>query len=122
MGIIPDDYGRLQRALVDAIQDCSLILFTDSSSVGTADFTAKVINDLKPPNVLVHSVSVKPGKPLIVGLLKRKDRNEQIPVFGLPGHQAAVAICFELFVKPVLAGLQEPFLILHSKVLPQTGP
>ena len=25
-----------------------------------------------------------------------------IPVFGLPGHQAAVSICFEQFVRPVL--------------------
>jgi len=105
MGIIPDDYGRLQRALEDAMQDCNLVLFTGGSSVGTADFTAKVINDLGPPGVLVHGVSIKPGKPLIVGLVKRKGGNEQIPVFGLPGHQAAVAICFELFVKPTLTRL-----------------
>jgi molybdopterin molybdotransferase len=33
-----------------------------------------------------------------------------IPVFGLPGHPAAVSICFELFIKPVLqrlSGLRE---------------
>ena len=105
MGIIPDDYSLLQRALEDAMQDCNLVLFTGGSSVGAADFTAKVINDLGPPGVLVHGVSIKPGKPLIVGLVKRKDRNEHIPVFGLPGHQAAVAICFELFVKPILTRL-----------------
>jgi molybdopterin molybdotransferase len=64
-----------------------------------------VINDLGPPGVLVHGVSIKPGKPLIVGLVKQKGRNEQVPVFGLPGHQAAVAICFELFVKPILTQL-----------------
>jgi molybdopterin molybdotransferase len=105
MGIIPDDYSLLQRALEDSMQDCNLVLFTGGSSVGTADFTAKVINDLGPPGVLVHGVSIKPGKPLIIGLVKQKDRNEQIPVFGLPGHQAAVAICFELFVKPALTRL-----------------
>jgi molybdopterin molybdotransferase len=105
LGIIPDDYGRLRKALEDAMQDCKLVLFTGGSSVGTADFTAKVINDLGPPGVLVHGVSIKPGKPLIIGVVKRKDRNERIPVFGLPGHQAAVAICFELFVKPALMRL-----------------
>jgi len=105
MGIIPDDYGRLRRTLEDAMQHCNLVLFTGGSSVGTADFTANVINDMGPPGVLVHGVSIKPGKPLIIGLAKRKDRNEQVPVFGLPGHQAAVAICFEVFVKPVLAKL-----------------
>jgi molybdopterin molybdotransferase len=25
-----------------------------------------------------------------------------IPVFGLPGHPAAVTVCFDLFIKPVL--------------------
>jgi molybdopterin molybdotransferase len=35
-------------------------------------------------------------------LLKEKRTGSPIPVFGLPGHQAAVSICFELFVKPVL--------------------
>ena len=102
MGIIPDDYGLLRRTLENAMKDCNLVLFTGGSSVGTADFTARVINDLGPPGVLVHGVSIRPGKPLIVGLVKRVERNEQIPVFGLPGHQAAVAICFDLFVKPVL--------------------
>jgi molybdopterin molybdotransferase len=29
----------------------------------------------------------------------------QVPIFGLPGHPAAVSICFELFVKPVLSRL-----------------
>jgi molybdopterin molybdotransferase len=71
--------------------------------VGTADFTARVINDLGPPGVLVHGVSIKPGKPLIIGVVSRKGAGALIPVFGLPGHQAAVSICFEQFVMPVLA-------------------
>jgi molybdopterin molybdotransferase len=95
-GIIPDDYSRL-RAVVDAsLRDCSLVLITGGSSVGVADLSAKVINDAGQPGVLVHGVSIRPGKPLIVGLVG------QVPVFGLPGHPAAVSICFELFVKPVL--------------------
>lgn len=102
-GIIPDEYGRLREALEAAIKDSSLILMTGGSSVGTADLTAKVINDMGPPGVLVHGVSIKPGKPLIIGLVGVSDR--QVPVFGLPGHPAAVSICFDLFVKPILARL-----------------
>jgi len=78
---------------------------TGGSSVGTADLTAKVVDDLGPPGVLVHGVSIKPGKPLIVGIIGSGRPGGQIPVFGLPGHPAAVSICFELFVKPVLARL-----------------
>ena len=102
-GILPDDYDRLHTALTDAMKDCHIILFTGGSSVGTADFTARVINDLGPPGVLVHGVSIKPGKPLIIGLVRDAGGRASIPVFGLPGHQAAVSICFEVFVKPLLA-------------------
>lgn len=99
-GIIPDNYGLIRKALEEALAECRLVVMTGGSSVGTADMTAKVIADLGPPGVLVHGVSIKPGKPLIVGLVKGAERD--VPVFGLPGHPAAVSICFELFVKPVL--------------------
>ena len=100
MGILPDEYSRLRAALASALQDCHLILFTGGSSVGAADFTATVINDLGNPGVLVHGVAVKPGKPLIAGVVSGP--SGPVPVFGLPGHPVAVAVCFDLFVKPVL--------------------
>ena len=56
------------------------------------------------PGVLVHGVSIKPGKPIIVGVIKEQGTGVD-PVFGLPGHPAAVSICFEVFVKPVLTRL-----------------
>jgi molybdopterin molybdotransferase len=99
-GIIPDEYVRLRETLEAAVKDCALILMTGGSSVGIADLTAKVINDAGKPGVLVHGVSIKPGKPLIIGLVGTPERH--VPIFGLPGHPAAVSICFELFVKPVL--------------------
>ncbi len=105
IGIIPDDYNRLRQSLEDALKDCRLILMTGGSSVGTADLTARVVDELGPPGVLVHGVSIKPGKPLIVGIIGKGRPGGQIPVFGLPGHPAAVSICFELFVKPVIARL-----------------
>jgi molybdopterin molybdotransferase len=103
MGILPDIYDRLRMAFEEAMSNCHIILFTGGSSVGTADFTARVINALGPPGVLVHGVSIKPGKPIILGVVKEKRTDVPIPVFGLPGHQAAVSICFDVFVKPVLA-------------------
>jgi molybdopterin molybdotransferase len=53
--------------------------------------------------VLEHGVLIKPGKPLIIGLVKTPERH--VPIFGLPGHPAAVSICFELFVRPILIRL-----------------
>ena len=104
-GIIPDDYCLLRKALEEAMSDAALILMTGGSSVGTADLTAKVIHDIGRPGVLVHGVAVRPGKPLIIGLVQKEKTSALIPVFGLPGHPVAVNICFELFVKPVLVRL-----------------
>jgi molybdopterin molybdotransferase len=100
-GIIRDEYARLRETLDAAISDSDLVLMTGGSSVGTADLTARVINDAGQPGVLVHGVSLKPGKPLVVGLVG--SLHGHVPVFGLPGHPAAVSICFEVFVKPLLS-------------------
>ena len=72
--------------------------------MGTRDLTAKVIADLGEPGVLVHGVAVKPGKPTLCAMVKTK------PVIGLPGHPAAVAVGFDLFVRPVLQVLSGEFI------------
>lgn len=103
-GIFPDDYAILRNTLEQSLIDSETILITGGSSVGTKDMTAKVINDLGSPGVLFHGVSLKPGKPMIGGVVNGT------PIFGLPGHPVAVHICFELFIRPVLeeiAGLQD---------------
>lgn len=99
VGIIPDDFDRLRIAVGEALGNCQLVILTGGSSVGTADHTARVIESFGPPGVQVHGVSVKPGKPLIAGWAGG------VPVFGLPGHPVAVAISFDLFVRPLLVRL-----------------
>ncbi|HTG01003.1 MAG TPA: gephyrin-like molybdotransferase Glp [Nitrospirota bacterium] len=103
MGIIGDDYTRLREILEEAIRGNDIVVMSGGSSVGTADLTARVINDIGKPGVLVHGVSLKPGKPLVVGLITTSGK--MTPIFGLPGHPAAVSICFEIFVKPVITRL-----------------
>jgi molybdopterin molybdotransferase len=95
-GIFRDDYGLIRGAVEDGLADCDIVALTGGSSVGTGDLTAKVINDVGEPGVLVHGVSVKPGKPVIIGVARGK------PVFGLPGHPVAVTVSFELFLGPLI--------------------
>jgi molybdopterin molybdotransferase len=95
-GIFNDSYDVIRGAVETSLKDSEMVLITGGSSVGTKDMTAKVINDLGKPGVLFHGVSLKPGKPMMGGVIER------IPVFGLPGHPAAVNVCFEIFVRPVL--------------------
>ncbi len=104
-GIIPDDFSLLRKTLQKAVTECRLVLLTGGSSVGTADLTEKVINELGRPGVLVHGVAIKPGKPLIIGFVGASAPAAPVPVFGLPGHPAAVRVCFDLFARPVLVRL-----------------
>jgi molybdopterin molybdotransferase len=102
-GIVRDEYEKLKSALDVATSVCDLVILTGGSSVGTLDMTAKVINEAGKPGVLVHGVALKPGKPLIAGLVESS--HGQVPVFGLPGHPVAVSVGFDLFVRPLLLRL-----------------
>jgi len=99
-GIIRDDYGRIKMSVEEALQDSDLVLISGGTSAGTKDMTAAIINDIGKPGVLFHGVSLKPGKPMIGGVVNGK------PVLGLPGHPAATVVCFDLFVKPILDKLR----------------
>ena len=86
------------------MSESEAVVISGGTSVGTKDMVARIINDAGSPGVLFHGVSLKPGKPMIGGVINGT------PVFGLPGHPAAVSICFELFIRPVLqrlSGLDE---------------
>jgi molybdopterin molybdotransferase len=102
-GIVRDDYALLRETLEAAVRENDLVVMSGGSSVGTADLTASVIDDIGKPGVLVHGALLKPGKPLVVGLITTPLK--QTPIFGLPGPPAAVSTCFEAFVKPVIARL-----------------
>jgi molybdopterin molybdotransferase len=95
-GIFKDEYQAIRTVLEDALAASDMILISGGTSVGTKDMIAQVIRDIDKPGVIFHGVSLKPGKPLIGGIVKG------VPVFGLPGHPAAVSICFEIFIQPVM--------------------
>lgn len=98
-GIVKDDYDTLRKVVEEAAAESDMVLITGGSSVGAKDYTSKVIDELGDPGVLFHGVTIKPGKPLIGGII------DGVPVFGLPGHPAAITVCFETFVEPLLIKL-----------------
>ena len=64
------------------------------------------------PGILLHGVSIHPGKPTIVALAGGK------PVFGLPGNPVSAMVLFELFVSPTikrLLGQAEPDAYTHVR-------
>jgi molybdopterin molybdotransferase len=99
-GIIRDDFDALFAVAQTGLNDADALVISAGSSVSTRDFTADVINRLGPPGVLVHGVSVKPGKPTILGMCDSK------PVFGLPGNPVSAMVVAGLFVAPVVWRMQ----------------
>lgn len=105
LGIIPDEYQALREAAESGMREADIVVISAGSSVSSRDITAQVVNSLGKPGILVHGISLKPGKPTILASVDQK------PVFGLPGNPASAMITFDLFVTPSiykLSGCSQP--------------
>jgi molybdopterin molybdotransferase len=106
-GIVKDDLETLRSVVREAVAESDMVLITGGSSVGTKDYTSKVIHELGSPGILFHGVTMKPGKPLIGGMV------DGCPIFGLPGHPAAITVSFETFVEPLLTKMSGEKRVPH---------
>lgn len=97
-GIIPDNIELLKEKITESAEKADVIIVNAGSSAGSEDFTATAISELG--EVIVHGVGIKPGKPVILGLIRGK------PVFGIPGYPVSTYITYNLFVRPLLYRLQ----------------
>jgi molybdopterin molybdotransferase len=83
----------------EAKKENDIVLLSGSSSVGTRDLGETVIEKMGPPGIIVHGVSIKPGKPVIIA------RSDDTMLFGLPGHPVSATVSFDLFVRPTITHL-----------------
>jgi putative molybdopterin biosynthesis protein len=97
-GIIPDSEEKLIEAIEEACGLSDLVVVNAGSSAGSADFTGSVIREMG--EVVVHGVGIKPGKPVILGIVKGK------PVLGIPGYPVSAFITFRLFAGPLIHAWQ----------------
>jgi molybdopterin molybdotransferase len=97
--VIPDQIDAFRAASRRAMENSDVVVFTAGSSVSTRDLTAQAIGELGAPGVLVHGVSVRPGKPTILALCAGK------PVIGLPGNPVSALVIARLFLVPVIEAL-----------------
>ncbi len=91
---IIDNYEMIRDQVSKAVDEHDMVIVNAGSSAGTEDFTVHVLRELG--EVIVHGVSIKPGKPVILAIVRGK------PVIGLPGYPVSAYIGFENFVIPVL--------------------
>ncbi|HSM58722.1 MAG TPA: molybdopterin biosynthesis protein [Candidatus Sulfomarinibacteraceae bacterium] len=113
--IVPDERDAILDAVREAAHDHDLVLVNAGSSAGSEDYTASIVQELG--ELLVHGVAVRPGHPVIIGMLDveragaDEESNEpsapgQTPVFGVPGYPVSAALTAEIFVEPLLARWQ----------------
>ncbi len=97
--ILRDDLELIKRTLLKAVQESDLVIINAGSSAGRDDYTIHAISQLG--KVFTHGVSIKPGKPVILGEVKGK------PVIGLPGYPLSSYFTFDAFVVPLLKQMQQ---------------
>ncbi len=94
--IVEDDFILLKAEVEKAIKVSDIVLISGGSSVGTRDFTKDVIDSFQGKGVFIHGLSIKPGKPTIVGEGMGK------LIFGLPGHPVSSIIIFKAVVGEIV--------------------
>jgi molybdopterin molybdotransferase len=112
LGIAKDNFEELHSLCKDALAQADMVLISGGSSVGSRDFTLDVIRALPDAEILVHGVSISPGKPTILAA------SEQKPIWGLPGQVTSAMVVFHVLVRPALekvGGLSEKRLITEHK-------
>ena len=98
--ITPDILSAIQKQVQEAALVHDLILLNAGSSAGAEDFSAQVVESLG--ELLVHGVAVRPGHPVILGMINSGEERK-IPIIGVPGYPVSAALTAEIFVEPLLA-------------------
>jgi len=100
LDIAPDRLDAISSLIARGLNSADLVIISGGSSMGTRDLVIEAIQTHPDAEILVHGVSVSPGKPLIVARVGRQ------PVVGLPGHPVSAMVCFEQFVVPLIRRLE----------------
>ncbi len=105
--ITRDDFDLICKRVKQAAKDHDLILLNAGSSAGAEDFSAKVVEKLG--KLLVHGVAVRPGHPVILGMLDKEfetstsESKNSIPIIGVPGYPVSAALTIDIFLEPLVA-------------------
>ena len=83
--------------------------------MGARDFTVEVLDELPDTGILVHGISISPGKPTILA------RSGDKAFWGLPGHVVSAMVVFHAVVQPFIDHVSGLEPALHRRpVCPAT--
>jgi putative molybdopterin biosynthesis protein len=96
--ITPDNLEAILERVSQAAMSHDLVLLNAGSSAGSEDFSARVVEEL---GHCWYGVAVRPGHPVILGMIRSGDG--KVPIIGVPGYPVSAALTGEIFVQPLLA-------------------
>jgi molybdopterin molybdotransferase len=100
IGTAEDRLESITALLCAGMDQADVVVISGGSSMGNRDLVIEAIRRQPDSEVLLHGVSIAPGKPLIIARVGKK------PVLGLPGHPVSALVCFDQFVVPILRRLE----------------
>jgi molybdopterin molybdotransferase len=99
IGLCPDDFDALKGMVEKALAQSDSVWISGGSSVGTRDLSLRVFESLSDFELLVHGISISPGKPTIIGTSGTQT------VIGLPGHVASTLVVAGIFMTRIISRL-----------------
>jgi len=109
-GILKDNKDLLMEHILQALNECDILLLTGGVSVGDYDYVKEVLKNIG-AEFIFSGVKQKPGKP--VTFLTFKDKF----IFGLPGNPVAAMVCFEIYVRPLIKKIMGDDRLFRKKIL-----
>lgn len=96
LGIVKDDYDDLLERCKQGMDQTDMLLVSGGSSVGMRDYTVEVLSAIPDTELLLHGISISPGKPTILA------RSGKKAFWGLPGHVVSAMVVFHAVVQPFI--------------------
>jgi len=93
--IIKDNFEEYKAAVLKGFETSDIIFTSGGSSVGDKDYTLAILEDIG-AELLVHGISIKPGKPSIIAKYNNK------LFFGLPGQPTSAFFVLNTFINEIV--------------------
>jgi len=80
----------------EGLRSSDMVLISGGTSVGARDLVPTAVDSLGKPGIIVHGISMRPGKPTALAAVGGK------PIILLPGYPVAALIAFNTFAQTVM--------------------
>ena len=107
-GVIEDDFDAIKAAFVNADNQADAVISSGGVSVGDADYTKTVLDDLG--EIGFWKIAMKPGKPFAFGKLPSS------VFFGLPGNPVSALVTFHQLALVALTKMQNAQPLKRTKL------